>query len=40
VHRPTAALLERAGHPVRLWLPYADLLPYDEAGRLVAGASA
>jgi iron(III) transport system ATP-binding protein len=36
VHRPTAALLERAGHPVRLRLPYADVLPYDDAGRLIA----
>jgi iron(III) transport system ATP-binding protein len=36
VHRPTAALLARTGQPIRLRLPYADLLPYDDAGRLVA----
>jgi ABC-type sugar transport system ATPase subunit len=40
VHRPTAALLARAGQPVRLRLPYADLLPYDEGGQLIAGTSA
>ena len=40
VHRPTAALLARAGQPVRLRLPYADLLPYDEGGQLSAGTLA
>jgi iron(III) transport system ATP-binding protein len=39
VHRPTPALLGRAGQPVRLRLPDAHLLPYDEAGRLVAEAT-
>jgi iron(III) transport system ATP-binding protein len=40
VHRPTAALLARASQPVRLRLPYAHLLPYDEDGQLIAGTSA
>jgi iron(III) transport system ATP-binding protein len=39
VHRPTPALLGRAGQPVRLRLPDAHLLPYDEVGRLVAEAA-
>jgi iron(III) transport system ATP-binding protein len=36
VHRPTAALLARGGQSVRLRLPYADLLPYDDKGQLIA----
>jgi iron(III) transport system ATP-binding protein len=40
VHRPTAALLARTGQPIRLRLPYAALLPYDDAGRLVAETAA
>jgi ABC-type sugar transport system ATPase subunit len=39
VHRPTAALLERVGRPVRLRLTEAHLLPYDESGRLIADGS-
>ncbi|HEX5077587.1 MAG TPA: ABC transporter ATP-binding protein [Geminicoccaceae bacterium] len=38
VHRPTPALLGRTGQPVRLRLPDAHLLPYDEAGHVIAEA--
>ncbi len=38
VHRPTADLLGRSGQPVHLRLSEADLLAYDERGKLIGAA--
>ena len=38
VHRPTADLLGQTGQSVRLRLSEAELLPYDDRGRLIGPA--